>query len=71
MNVPPQLAPASSLQCPPEEKEEKDYRLFFFLKQQRAMRQKHDSFQKNIVDMELGSYLVTRNIDSEVDPLVW
>jgi len=28
-----------------------------------------DASQENDVDMELGSYLLTRNIDSEDDPI--
>ncbi len=69
---PPTTAPSAQPSLPPVEKKRKTLGSFFkAAKGNEAAAPSDVSSQENDVDMELGSYLLTRNIDSEDDPIVW
>ncbi len=70
---PPTTTPSAQPSLPPVEKKRKTLGSFFFkaAKGNEAAAPSDASSQENDVDMELGSYLLTRNIDSEDDPIVW
>ncbi|XP_073708964.1 E3 SUMO-protein ligase ZBED1-like [Garra rufa] len=71
MQSPPTTVPSTQPSLLPVEKKRKTLGSFFkAAKGNEAAASSSDS-QENDVDMELGSYLLTRNIDSEDDPLVW
>ncbi|KAJ8398078.1 hypothetical protein AAFF_G00431550 [Aldrovandia affinis] len=70
MQSPPTTAPSAPV--PPGEKKRKTLGSFFKAAKGNEAAAPSDASQlEQDVDMELGSYLLTRNIDTEEDRLVW
>lgn len=69
---PPTTAPSAQPSLPPVEKKRKTLGSFFKAAKGNEVAALSDAYsQENDVDMELGSFLLTRNIYSKDDPIVW
>ncbi|XP_051962423.1 E3 SUMO-protein ligase ZBED1-like [Xyrauchen texanus] len=71
MQSPPTTDPSAQPSLPPVEKKRKTLGCFLKAAKGNEAAAPSDASQENDVDMELGSYLLTRNIDSEDDPIIW
>ncbi|KAG1953673.1 zinc finger BED domain-containing protein 1-like [Pimephales promelas] len=71
MQSPPTTDPSAQPLLPPAEKKRKTLGCFLKAAKGNEAAAPSDASQENDVDMELGSYLLTRNIDREDDPITW